>query len=348
MLFIHFTDLQDDIQNSMRKQSSILNFENLMTVYSHHKKVTCVILLHYLFQKNMRKISLNCHNLVFTNSPRDFSVITHLATQAFPGTKAYLSEAFQNALTQQQFGYMVVSSKPGRSAILRVATNIFSKQKHPLIYLPNKGERAFKIMRLISENEYSRLLEGSRTTTQQNTPAIITVNNRSTCNPTLEKNVPYGSTRVQVPVDGTNITKTENNTRIYEASKEKTTPNHKMSHNESVSPTVEANHSQPAHSAEEDGNRPMIENAPPRRADGAFKIPSRKKLFAPDRRKKAGCHSCDTMETDDKQSMITPTPKAAITQKVSHGPAVIHNDDVIMKQVGDNKQKQKKHINITD
>ena len=305
-----FDDLQDEIQNSMKKNSNILNFENLMTIYSHHKKVSCILLLHYLFQKNMRKISLNCHNLIFTNSPRDYSVMSHLGSQAFPGTKSFLTDSFQDALAQHQYGYLAVSLAPGRSPLLRVATNIFRKQKPPIIYQPqNKGDKKFKKMRLISEAEYSSLLQtGKLANSKQTAPAIINVTNKATCSPVFGQDVSHGSSDSQMEARKASISKTENNTSIYQNDSKKSESASTNADNEDMHsmseqpiattppPTNKLSVQAPAIAMESSSSdtEPRIgeKTEGEMTKNPRLKMMTKKKMFGVDLRKKQGCMSC--------------------------------------------------------
>ena len=167
-----FDDLADEIT---RKNN--LDFNQLFTVYSHHYKVTVILILHYLFDKGLRKISLNTQHIVFTDSPRDKTSISYLARQVFPNTGSYLIDSYKDALTTRAYGYIVISIDPGRDDILRVATSIF-KHQHPIKlykinnnYKDDANEDLFEIMYLIDDATYFSSILGNK-----NAKNIVTVN----------------------------------------------------------------------------------------------------------------------------------------------------------------------------
>ena len=175
-----FDDLADEIT---RKNN--LDFNQLFTVYSHHYKVTVILILHYLFDKGLRKISLNTQHIVFTDSPRDKTSISYLARQVFPNTGSYLIDSYKDALTTRPYGYIVISIDPGRDDILRVATSIF-KHQHPIklykinnSYKDESNEDSFEIMYLIDDATYFSSILGNKN--------IVTVNTQypSSINPSL-------------------------------------------------------------------------------------------------------------------------------------------------------------------
>ena len=60
-------------------------FDNLFCINSHHLKITVILIVHNLFTKSLRTLSLNCHRFFLTQSLRDKGQLQTLARQAFPG-----------------------------------------------------------------------------------------------------------------------------------------------------------------------------------------------------------------------------------------------------------------------
>lgn len=110
-----FDDLQQQIDESI---------VNIFTTLSHHKNLSCVLVLQNLFldSRNARNIAKNCHYTVLFRSPRAVSEYKILATQT--GLK-HLLKAYEDVLKNNKFGYLVVDMSPHAHPELKLRTNIF-------------------------------------------------------------------------------------------------------------------------------------------------------------------------------------------------------------------------------
>ena len=110
-----FDDLQDQISQ---------NVVNIFTKDSHHRNLTCVLILQNLFldSKLCRTIALNSHYTVLFRNPRAASQYRILASQT--GHKHLLS-AFEDAMSRDRFGYLFIDSSPHGAPEYRLRTRIF-------------------------------------------------------------------------------------------------------------------------------------------------------------------------------------------------------------------------------
>lgn len=93
----------------------------------HHDNISLIFITQNLFfpDKKFRTASLNCHYLLLFRNPRDNYQIRHLARQMYPGKKnKCMVEAFEDATTQNTYGYLLVDLKPCTPDTLRLRTNI--------------------------------------------------------------------------------------------------------------------------------------------------------------------------------------------------------------------------------
>ena len=73
---IIFDDLGSQILNNLEF------FEHIFVVLSHHLKLSIFLVVHNLFEKELRKISLNTNRFLVIANPRDQSQIGYLSRQA--------------------------------------------------------------------------------------------------------------------------------------------------------------------------------------------------------------------------------------------------------------------------
>ena len=153
--FVVFDDFSDEIGQNPEM------FTQLYTVLSHHLNCTPVIIIHNLYAKNLRTISLNTHRVVLTNNVRDLSQITTLSRQSFPHTGGFLEKSYRDAMnTSKGYPHLVINFSPGDPCI-RVMSNLFREngEHYIRVYKP----RECTISKGMSGNPYERLLLISQT-----------------------------------------------------------------------------------------------------------------------------------------------------------------------------------------
>ena len=114
----------DDLGSQILKNLEF--FEDLFVVLSHHMKIAVFLVLHNLYERGLRKISLNSTRIILTNSSRDSSQIQFFARQSFPRSKNFLPSVYKYICENQSYGYLVLDFSQNRSPYLKVTSNWFS------------------------------------------------------------------------------------------------------------------------------------------------------------------------------------------------------------------------------
>ena len=111
----------DDLMSECIDDKKILH---LFTVESHHKNISAIFLTQNIFCKGKyaRSISLNSHYLILFRNVRDPSQVSHLGRQLYPKNSKFFDEAFNDAVTSQKFGYLIVDLKQNTPDNLRLRT----------------------------------------------------------------------------------------------------------------------------------------------------------------------------------------------------------------------------------
>lgn len=104
-------------------------FNNLFTKIARHVGVTVIFITQNLFHSgnNHRTRNLNVHYLVIFKNPRDQTVVSFIARQAFPSNHSFLVDSFQDA-TLIPHGYLFIDFTQDCPDDLRVRTDIFNKK----------------------------------------------------------------------------------------------------------------------------------------------------------------------------------------------------------------------------
>ena len=144
-----FDDFADEIsQNHMM-------FTEIWTVLSHHLNCTVIGIIHNLFMKNLRTISLNTHKVVLMNNARDMSQISHLGRQSFPNTGGFLEKSYKHAMSDRDgFPHLIVNFTPGEK-YLKVMSNLF-RENAP--YIRVYRERECTHHKGMNSNPYEKLV----------------------------------------------------------------------------------------------------------------------------------------------------------------------------------------------
>lgn len=130
--FAIFDDLMSNIDETM---------QNCFTVFSHHLKVSIILLVQSLFleSKIYRTCSLNAHYIVLMKNSRDGVSVSYLARQMSPYHSKYITEAYMQA-TKTPYSYLLFDMRQETNDILRLRSNIFS---HPVsIYIENTSKKS--------------------------------------------------------------------------------------------------------------------------------------------------------------------------------------------------------------
>lgn len=151
----------DDYEQEMTENSTY--FKQIWTVLSHHLNITCIALVHNLFAKDLRSISLNTHRLVLMKSLRDSQQFSYLSRQCFPHVKNFLPAVYQQCVKSQDFPYIILNFSPGKESdnYIKVLTRIF-KYEFPMtafrpIECSKNSKNPYEQLVLINQNLYNVL-----------------------------------------------------------------------------------------------------------------------------------------------------------------------------------------------
>ena len=154
----------DDMFLYVEKNKSF--FDNLFCINSHHLKVSVVLIVHNLFTKSLRTLSLNCHRFFLTQSLRDKGQLQALARQAYPGKSEFVIQAFDDSM-KARYGHICLDFSPDCNSITRVTSNWFAQPTALNCYVyktdtestsVKMSPKAFSKLILIPQNRYLKLL----------------------------------------------------------------------------------------------------------------------------------------------------------------------------------------------
>ena len=152
----------DDYENEIIKNISL--FSEIWTVLSHHLNCTPLAVLHNLFAKEIRTISLNTHRIILTKSLRDSAQISYLSRQCYPHVKNFLPSVYKYCMTLQDYPYLILNFSPGRESdnYIKVFTSIFENERPMLAFKEDKchdGKRGnpYEKLVLLNQNFYNLL-----------------------------------------------------------------------------------------------------------------------------------------------------------------------------------------------
>lgn len=152
----------DDYENEIIKNISL--FSEIWTVLSHHMNCTPLAVLHNLFAKEIRTISLNTHRIILTKSLRDSAQISYLSRQCYPHVKNFLPSVYKYCMTLQDYPYLILNFSPGRESdnYIKVSTSIFENERPMLAFKEDKchngkGGNPYEKLVLLNQNFYNIL-----------------------------------------------------------------------------------------------------------------------------------------------------------------------------------------------
>ena len=117
----------DDLMSQCGKDSRILD---IFTTDSHHRNISVIFVTQNIFsqEKNCRTISLNSQYIILTNNPRDRLQLIILAKQMFPGSTQFFTEAYKDAVTCKDYGYLLMDFTQQTHEENRIQTGIFENE----------------------------------------------------------------------------------------------------------------------------------------------------------------------------------------------------------------------------
>ena len=174
----------DDLGSQILKNLEF--FEDLFVVLSHHMKIAVFLVLHNLYERGLRKISLNSTRIILTKSTRDSSQIQFFARQSFPRSKNFLPSVYKYICENQSYGYLVLDFSQNRSPYLKVTSNWFKHDSPIMAFTQDTSNcnleenKTYLCYYLIHSSMYNLLTKSSDN--QNNNTVINTVNSSNPIN----------------------------------------------------------------------------------------------------------------------------------------------------------------------
>lgn len=124
----------DDLMDEIADSKDMLH---LFIRGVHHMKITVFMMFQNLFYqgRQMRTISLNLSYHVLFKTFRDRLQIANLARQMFPDNWKRMTEAYEDAISHNPRGYLVVANLPSTKEDERLLTDIFPGE-NLIMYTP--------------------------------------------------------------------------------------------------------------------------------------------------------------------------------------------------------------------
>jgi len=116
-------DDQQDTFSDKAKRDLITRF---FIKLSHHRGISVILILQNAFVKALRDVNLNSQFLILFDFPRDRSTIKLIARQVCPGQTGFLSQAYNHAVANKEYGYLCMDFHPAHKKYKYwVRSNVF-------------------------------------------------------------------------------------------------------------------------------------------------------------------------------------------------------------------------------
>ena len=102
-------DLQQDLVSDKKKRELVTN---LFLRGSHHRSISVVLILQNPFVAGLRDVAVNSQVNIIWDFPRDRSIMTNYAKQVAPGKVRFLQQAYEDAVSRSDYGYLVLLFHP--------------------------------------------------------------------------------------------------------------------------------------------------------------------------------------------------------------------------------------------
>jgi hypothetical protein len=100
----------------------------LFTRGSHHWNVNVILVTQNLYDKNIKVARINSHYIILMKNPQGALQIKTLASQLFTSKVPYFMEAYNDAVQEKKFGYLIINMSPNANENYRLCTNIFPEE----------------------------------------------------------------------------------------------------------------------------------------------------------------------------------------------------------------------------
>lgn len=126
----HIIVVFDDLMTELSNDKEMVKF---VTVYSHHLRITIVVLLHNIFHGKLRTLSLNTHYVVLFNNKRDTLQVRTFATRVMSENIKFFMKSFKKAM-ERPYGYLFVDMHPKSDEKYELRTRIFPYETPTIVY----------------------------------------------------------------------------------------------------------------------------------------------------------------------------------------------------------------------
>ena len=118
----HIIIIYDDLSDLLiANKNNLSTITNAFCCLSHHRKINFIVLLHNLFYKEFRTLSLNTHNIFLMRQVRDKSTLISLSKQMFPRKSNIFLKIYEDAIAES-------SQYSGKPAYLLVKAHVLDSQ----------------------------------------------------------------------------------------------------------------------------------------------------------------------------------------------------------------------------
>ena len=126
---IVFDDYLDEVGHVLK---------HMFTVLTHHYNCFTIFLCQNLFdsKSDLRTLSINAQYMLLFNNPRDRSAVSNLAKQIFPGKVRILNKAYQEAVNNRNYGYLLLDFHQQQDDRVRMRSHIFPNEGFTKTYIP--------------------------------------------------------------------------------------------------------------------------------------------------------------------------------------------------------------------
>ena len=102
------------------------NVVSIFTIYSHHYRVSCLLVTQSLFLSNKfyRTVSLNSNYIVLMKNTRDNSSVTHVGKQTHPFKTRFITDSYLDA-TKNPYTHLLFDLRQETPEEIRIRGNIF-------------------------------------------------------------------------------------------------------------------------------------------------------------------------------------------------------------------------------
>ena len=102
-------DIQTDLTTDKKKRELVTN---VFVRGSHHRSISVVLILQNPFAAGLRDVAINSQVNCIWDFPRDRSIMSNYARQVCPGKTRFLQEAYNDAVSRSDYGYLVLLFHP--------------------------------------------------------------------------------------------------------------------------------------------------------------------------------------------------------------------------------------------